>query len=106
MVDGVHDWYLDTPEDIEVINVVAHDQERNPASVEVAKSWAEFHGTTWVTLADTEGEWIEVWGDLNDPKPAQTYVVLNSQGHIVWIDYHADSNTKNAIIANAEAADE
>ena len=108
MVDGVSDWYETAPDDVEVVNVLVQNQEREPAQVEDAAEWVAYHDLGWIVVADHEASWVEVWGDLgSETKPQQSYTVIGSDGVITWSDRHADNGNGTAqdIIAAIEAAE-
>ncbi|MCP4805747.1 MAG: hypothetical protein GY913_35755 [Proteobacteria bacterium] len=95
------------PDDIELVNVVVQDNSHQPASIETARSYAEFMEITdWTVLADPTYEWIQVWGDPDDSKPQQTYTVINTAGRVVYHGAHASGTTVTAIISNVESADD
>lgn len=108
MVDGLDSWYVTAPDDVEVVNVVVEDSGHQPAQVSDAQEWVDYHDLTWVTVADHEGSWVEVWGDLNsESKPQQSYTVISSDGVITWSDRHANTGNATAqdIIAAVEATE-
>lgn len=103
-MNGLNDWYISTDEDVEVINVVVEDTQRNPAQPDDALEWATYHGLTWVTVADHEETWVPVWGDPDDSKPQQSYTVLGSDGVIVYHDKRADGSTVGTVTSAVESA--
>lgn len=99
-MQGLAEWYDETP-DVSVINVIVEGVTRAPADVADAAAWRDQFGLrAWDVLADSDEEWVTVWGDGSSRSYQQhSYTVLDREGRVVWSDRGEDPNVVDGIAA-------
>ena len=72
--------------------MVVEDEYAEWADVEAAQRWVESYDLTWVTVAATNGDWVQAWGNVNDSNTyiQHSYTIVGSDGRVAW---RRDGNT-------------
>lgn len=102
-MQGLDGWY-GSEGDVEVVDVVVMDESGEWADRAAAARWAEDHGLRWVTVAATDGAWVEAWGNSND---SDTFIqhsctILRSDGRVGWRrDGYSDATSDDLVEALA-----
>jgi len=66
--------------------VVVEDENAEWADVEAAQRWVDSYDLTWVTVAATNGDWVQAWGNVNDSDTfiQHSYTIVGSDGRVAW----------------------
>lgn len=79
-------WFVEADRgDLVVLNVLVEDRSFQPADVAAADQWRRRLDLTIPTLADSDGAWVSVWGDLDAATFSQhTYTLVGADGIVIW----------------------
>jgi hypothetical protein len=79
-------WFLEADRgDLVVLNVLVEDRSFQPADVADADQWRRRLDLTIPTLADAQGAWVSVWGDLDSATFNQhSYTLVGADGIVIW----------------------
>ncbi|MEO0600573.1 MAG: hypothetical protein AAF211_04000 [Myxococcota bacterium] len=87
-----------------MLNVVVEGVTRVPATVDDAVRWRDQFSLGWDVLADTDEEWVTVWGDASSRTFSQhSYTVIDRDGRVVWNDFGEDRNVVGGIDAAVDS---
>lgn len=69
-----------------MVDVVVEDELGAWADAEAAARWVEDWSLRWVTVAATNGDWVQAWGNVNDSETflQHSYTIVNSNGTVAW----------------------
>ena len=87
---------------MEVVDVVVEDEFSEWADAEAAARWAEDYSLRWITVAATNGDWVDAWGNVNDSATfiQHSYTIINSDGRVAWRrDGHTSTTADDLIEA-------
>ncbi len=80
--------------------MVVEDEYAEWADVAAAERWVADYGLTWVTVAATNGDWVQAWGNVNDSDTfiQHSYTIVGSDGRVAWRRDGYSSATADDII--------
>lgn len=80
-MQGLNDWWVrEADDDVVIINVIAEGGRERP-TVDEAKQWRSLYRILFTVVADTDGSWLEGWGEgLN----WRSHAVLDLDGRVVY----------------------
>lgn len=86
-----------------VLNVVVEDERGNMAELDDAERWKTAFELDFTVLADTQGDWVSVWGNSGSSTFNQhSYTIIDSSGRVAWHQDGWTGTTDEAIIQALE----
>ncbi len=71
------------------------------ADTAAAQRWVDSYDLTWVTVAATNGDWVQAWGNSNDSTTfiQHSYTIIGTNGRVAWRRDGYTTATADDIIA-------
>ncbi|HCH64288.1 MAG TPA: hypothetical protein DFR83_15900 [Deltaproteobacteria bacterium] len=105
LVEKIEAWYVESAEpDQLAVSVLVEDTTGDSADLEDANAWRERHGLTFPVLADVDRSWRDLYSTGGD-YPQRTYIVVDSEGVIVFFKQDGDRARRSELIDAVNAAD-
>jgi peroxiredoxin len=105
LVEKIEEWYVNSAQDDQMaISVLIEDTTGDVADLEDADAWRERHGLTYPVLADVDQEWRATYSAGGD-YPQRTYLVVDSDGIIVFFQQDGDRARRSDLIEAIDAAE-
>lgn len=68
-----------------MLNVLVEDSSFNPADVRDADAWRRRLDLTIPVLADSDGAWVDTWGNSQSDFYSQhSYTLVGADGVVIW----------------------